>query len=104
MHVAVTEVAVTAAVVVVVISVEVAIMEDSLEVAITHQVEFRIMEDLHNMVTVEGMAEELTEGMEADTEEGMEADTEEGMEADIVGTITEGMHQEEPYSELFWVE
>jgi len=96
MHVAVTEVAVTAAVVVVVISVEVAIMEDSLEVAITHQVEFRIMEDLHTMVTVEGMAEELTEGMEADTEEGMEAD--------IVGTITEGMHQEEPYSELFWVE
>jgi hypothetical protein len=91
-------------VVVVVISVEVAIMEDSLEVAITHQVEFRIMEDLHTMVTVEGMAEELTEGMEADTEEGMEADTEEGMEADIVGTITEGMHQEEPYSELFWVE
>ena len=92
MHVAVavTEVAAVA------ISVEVAIMEDSLEVAITHQVEFRTMEDLHTMVTVEGMAEELTEGMEADTEEGMEAD--------IVGTITEGMHQEEPYSELFWVE
>ena len=96
MHVAVTEVAVTAAVVVVVISVEVAIMEDSLEVAITHQVEFRTMEDLHTMVIVEGMSEELTGGMEADTEGGMEADT--------VGIITEAMHQEGPYSELFLVE
>jgi hypothetical protein len=92
MHVAVavTEVAAVA------ISVEVAIMEDSLEVAITHQVEFRTMEDLHTMVIVEGMSEELTGGMEADTEGGMEADT--------VGIITEAMHQEGPYSELFLVE
>jgi hypothetical protein len=100
MHVAaaVTEAAAVA------ISVEVAIMEDSLEVAITHQVEFRTMEDLHTMVIVEGMSEELTGGMEADTEGGMEADTEGGMEADTVGIITEAMHQEGPYSELFLVE
>jgi hypothetical protein len=90
--VAVTEVAVTE-VAAVAISAEGATMEDFLEVAITHQVEFRIMEDLHTMAIVEGMAEELTGGTEADTEEGMEADT--------VGTITEGMHQEGPYSELF---
>jgi hypothetical protein len=54
------------------------------------------MEDLHTMVIVEGMSEELTGGMEADTEGGMEADT--------VGIITEAMHQEGPYSELFLVE
>jgi hypothetical protein len=89
--VAVTEAAVTEAAAV--ISVEVAIMEDSPELAITHQVEFRIMEDLHTIVIAERMAQELTEGMEADTEEGMEADT--------VGIITEGMRQEGPYSELF---
>ncbi len=68
-----------------VISVEVAIMEDSPELAITHQVEFRIMEDLHTIVIVERIAQELTEGMEVDT----------------VGIITEGMRQEGPYSELF---
>lgn len=68
---------------VVVISVEV---EDSPEVAITHHVDFRITEGLRTMVIAAGMAEELMEGMAADT----------------TGIITEGVHQEGPYSGLFW--
>ena len=101
----------------VVISVEVG---DSPEVTITHHVDFRITEGLRTMVMAAGMAEELMEGMAADTEEGMveelmegmAADTEEGMveelmegmAADTIDIITEGMHQEGPYSELFWEE
>ena len=73
---------------VVVISVEVPITEDSPEVAITRHVDFRIMEGLRTTVIAAGMAEELMEGMAAGT----------------ISIITEGMHQEGPYSELFWAE
>jgi hypothetical protein len=83
MRAAVTEAAVTAAAV---ISLEAAVMEDSPEAAVTHRVQFPVMEDHRTTLITARTAEEFTEGTAA---------------ADTAGIITEGMHQEGPYSELF---
>jgi len=65
---------------------------------------FSIMYVFTILVIVELRWEDFMGCMGEYREGAMEADTEGGMEADTVGIITEAMHQEGPYSELFLVE